>query len=63
MKLQNDLAVILGGYGGNSKITLFVNLTTFEMTPGPKMKHERYAFGCTTFKSRAHEGRPVIIGN
>ena len=61
MKLKEDLAVILGGYGGMSKITLFVNLTTFEMTPGPKMKHERYSFACTTFKSRAHEERPVIV--
>ena len=61
MKLKNDLAVILGGYGGNSKSTLFVNLTTFEMSPGPKMKSERYAFACTTFNSQAHEKRPVII--
>ena len=50
MKLKEDLAVILGGYGGMYKIT-----------PGPKMKHERYAFACTTFKSRAHEGQPVIV--
>ena len=31
------------------------------MTPGPKMKNERYAFACTVFESQAHEGRPVII--
>ena len=61
MKLNDSQAVILGGYGGNSKKSLFVNLINFEMTPGPKMNSERYAFACTVFESQAHEGRPVII--
>ena len=61
MKLNDSQAVILGGYGGNSKKSLFVNLINFEMTPGPKMNNERYAFACTVFESQAHEGRFVII--
>ena len=61
MKLNDSQAVILGGYGGNSKKTLFINLVNFEMTPGPKINHEIYAFACTVFQSQAHEGRSVII--
>ena len=61
MKLNDNQAVILGGYGVNSKKTLFINLINFEMTPGPKMSNERYAFACTVFDSQAHEGRSVII--
>ena len=61
VKLNDSQAVILGGYGGNSKKSLFVNLINFEMTPGPKMNNEMYAFACTVFESQAHEGRPVII--
>ena len=61
MKLNDSQAVILGGYGVNSKNTLFINLVNFEMTSGPKMNNEWYAFACTVFESQAHEGRPVII--
>ena len=61
MKLTDSQAVILGGYGVNSKKTLFINLVNFEMTPGPKMNTEKYAFACTVFESQAHQGRSVII--
>ena len=61
MKLNDSQAIILGGYGVNSKKTLFINLVNFEMTPGPKMNTEKYAFACTVFESQAHEGRSVII--
>ena len=61
MKLNDSQAVILGGYGVNSKNTLFINLVNFDMTPGPKMNNEWYAFACTVFDSQAHEGRSIII--
>ena len=61
MKLNDNQAVILGGYGVNSKKTLFINLVNFAMTPGPKMNTEKYAFACTVFESQAHEGRSVIL--
>ena len=61
MKLTDSQAVILGGYGVNSKKTLFINLVNYEMTPGPKMISEKYAFACTVFESQAYEGRLVII--
>ena len=61
MKLNDSQAIILGGYGVNSKKTLFINLVNFEMTPGPKMNTEKYVFACTVFESQAHEGRSVII--
>ena len=54
MKLTDSQAVILGGYGLNSKKTLFINLVNFEMTSGPKMDTEKYAFACTVFESQAH---------
>ena len=61
MKLTDSQAVILGGYGLNSQKTLFINLVNFEMTSGPKMNTEKYAFACTVFESQAHYGRLVII--
>ena len=49
--------MVLGGNDG-TKSTYFIDLETFQVTPGPEMQEARHSFGCAVFE---HNQQSFVI--
>ena len=57
--INSTTVMVLGGNDG-TKSTYFIDLETFQVTPGPEMQDARHSFGCAVFE---HNQQSFVIAS